>query len=68
MSLIKSQDGKKWINSFIVISSGILGYVFIRFLQQIKDWFDLSRDGGGRVGKNIWPPDNWKWSSGKPKR
>ena len=41
MSLIKSQDGKKWINSFIVISSGILGYVFIRFLQQIKDWFDL---------------------------
>ena len=41
MSLIKSQDGKKWINSFIVISSGILGYVFIRFLQQIMDWFDL---------------------------
>ena len=36
--------------------------------ETVKDWYDTSRDGGGRVGKNIWPPDNWKWSSGKPKR
>jgi len=42
MSLIKSQDGKKWINGFIVVSSGLVGYVFIQFLLgPIRDWFDL---------------------------
>ena len=41
MSLIKSQDGKKWINSFIVVSSTLVGYILIRFLHQIKEWFDL---------------------------
>jgi len=41
MSLIKSQDGKKWINSFIVISSALVGYILIRFLDQVKEWFDL---------------------------
>ena len=39
-----------------------------KWAETVKDWYDFSRDGGGRVGKNIWPPDNWKWSSGKPKR
>jgi preprotein translocase subunit SecE len=42
MSLIKSQDGKKWINGFIVVSSGLVGYVFIQFLLgPVRDWFDL---------------------------
>ena len=41
MSLIKSQDGKKWINSFIVVTSTLVGYILIRFMHQIKEWFDL---------------------------
>ena len=34
----------------------------------VKDWYDEDRnDGsGGRVGRNVWPPDNWNWSSGEP--
>ncbi|MBF16627.1 MAG: hypothetical protein CL740_06450 [Chloroflexi bacterium] len=38
------------------------------WIQTVKDWYDESRnaDSARRVGKNIWPPDNWNWSSGKP--
>ena len=34
----------------------------------VKDWYDEDRDdgSGGRVGRNVWPPDNWNWSSGEP--
>lgn len=35
----------------------------------VKDWYDEPRrdaSTGRRVGRNIWPPDNWGWSSGKP--
>ncbi|EQC48095.1 preprotein translocase subunit SecE [Bacteriovorax sp. Seq25_V] len=41
MSLIKSEDSKKWINSFLAIVSGICGLVVIRFLEQMGEWFDL---------------------------
>ena len=34
--------------------------------ETVKDMYDTSRDGGSRVGRNVWPPDNWAWSSGKP--
>lgn len=41
MSLIKSEDSKKWINSFLAVVSGICGLVVIRFFEQMGEWFDL---------------------------
>ena len=37
-----------------------------QWVEDVKDMYDTSRDGGARVGRNVWPPDNWAWSSGKP--
>ena len=38
-----------------------------RWQATVKDWYDEERKGRGRrVGANVWPPDNWSWSSGKP--
>ena len=37
-----------------------------QWVETVKNMNDTSRDGGGRVGRNVWPPDNWAWSSGKP--
>ncbi len=39
-----------------------------QWVETVKDMYDTSRDGGARVGRNVWPPDNWAWSSGKPTR
>ena len=33
--------------------------------KTVENWYAGER-GGGRRGLNIWPPDNWNWSSGKP--
>ena len=33
--------------------------------ETVKDWYDGDRPPAIR-GKNIWPPDNWNWSTGKP--
>ena len=41
MSIIKSEDGKKWINSFLVVISLIVGFVTIRFVEQMSEWFEL---------------------------
>lgn len=41
MSLIKTEDSQKWINSFLAIVSGICGFVVIRFFHQMSEWFDL---------------------------
>ena len=41
MSLIKSEDSKKWINSFVAIVSAISGIIDIRFSEQMGEWFDL---------------------------
>ena len=41
MSIVKSEDGKKWINAFVVIISILVGFIFIRFLEQMGEWFDL---------------------------
>lgn len=41
MSLVKSEDSQKWINAFIAVVSVISGYVSIKFLQQMGEWFDL---------------------------
>ncbi len=40
-SMVKSEYSKKWITAFIVIVSGIVGYVLISFFGQLGEWFDL---------------------------
>lgn len=41
MSLLKSEDSKKWINSFVAICAVLSGYLVIQFTQQMGEWFDL---------------------------
>lgn len=41
MSLLKSEDGQKWINSFVAIISIITGFIAIRLAGQLGEWFDL---------------------------
>lgn len=41
MSLIKSEDSKKWINAFVAAVSAICGFITIRFFEQLGEWFDL---------------------------
>lgn len=41
MSLLKSEDGQKWINSFVAIISIIVGFISIRLAGQLGEWFDL---------------------------
>lgn len=41
MSLIKSEDSKKWINSFVAICAILSGYITIQFAEQMGAWFDL---------------------------
>ncbi|SRR5690606_19780281 len=41
MSIVKKEDGKKWINAFVAIISIISGFLTIRFVGQLSEWFDL---------------------------
>ena len=41
MSIIRSEDGKKWINSFIAIISILAGYITISFMESMGELFDL---------------------------
>ena len=41
MSIVKSEDGKKWINAFIAIISILVGFITIRFIQTMGEWFEL---------------------------
>lgn len=41
MSIIKAEDEKKWINAFLVLCSILLGFITIRFMEQMGEWFDL---------------------------
>lgn len=38
-----------------------------KWRETVKDWFAGERTGARR-GRNIWPPDNWNWRSGRPAR
>ncbi|MFZ8934738.1 MAG: preprotein translocase subunit SecE [Bacteriovoracaceae bacterium] len=46
MTIIKSEDGKKWINAFIAGVSILVGFVTIRFIEQLSEWFDLEAKVG----------------------
>lgn len=41
MSVLKSEDRKKWINAFIMLCSVLVGFIWIRFMYQLGEWFDL---------------------------
>ena len=41
MSLLKTEDAKKWINSFVAICCIIFCYTVIAFWGQLGEWFDL---------------------------
>lgn len=41
MSIVKKEDGKKWINAFVAVISIISGFLTIRFIGQLSEWFDL---------------------------
>ena len=45
---------------------------FERWFETVKDWyapgFSLEESTDIIKGANVWPPDNWNWSSGKPSR
>jgi preprotein translocase subunit SecE len=41
MSIIKAEDSKKWINFFVALISILCGYLTIKFLGQMGEWFDL---------------------------
>ena len=52
MSIIRSEDGKKWINSFIAIISILSGFITIRFIAQLGEWFDLEAKIGNFLAFN----------------
>lgn len=41
MSIIKAEDNQKWINFFVALVSILCGYLMIKFLGQMGEWFDL---------------------------
>ena len=41
MSIIKSEDQKKWINAFVALLSVLLAFIMIKFFNQMGEWFDL---------------------------
>lgn len=49
MSILKIEDNQKWINAFLAIISVIAGYVSIRFLLTMGEWFDLE----ARIGNYL---------------
>ena len=46
MSIIKSEDGNKWINSFLAIVGVIVAFIVISFIEQLGEWFDLEASIG----------------------
>ena len=40
-SILKKEDERKWLNSFAAAVGVVLGYLFIRLLMQLGEWFDL---------------------------
>ena len=41
MSIIKSEDSRKWITALTVIASVLAGFVVYKFANQLGAWFDL---------------------------
>ncbi len=41
MGYLSAKNGKKWVNSFVAINSVLFGFIIMRFLEQLSEWFDL---------------------------
>jgi preprotein translocase subunit SecE len=41
MSIIKSEDSRKWITALVVIAAVLAGIVVTKFVVQLGSWFDL---------------------------
>lgn len=41
MSIIKSEDSRKWISALTVIAAALAGFIVFKFVGQLGDWFDL---------------------------
>lgn len=41
MSILKTEDKNKWINTFVAISSMLTAYVTIVLVKLLGEWFDL---------------------------
>jgi preprotein translocase subunit SecE len=41
MSIIKSEDSRKWITALTAIASVLAGFIIYKFFAQLGDWFDL---------------------------
>lgn len=50
MSIIRSEDSRKWINTLIASCAVLAGYASIRFIVQLGEWFDLEAKVGNFLG------------------
>ena len=41
MSIIKSEDSRKWITALVAIAAILAGFVMYKFVGQLGAWFDL---------------------------
>jgi len=41
MSILRKEDSQKWVNAFVAGIAILAGYVTIRFVLQLGEWFDL---------------------------
>jgi len=46
MSILKSEDSKKWINALVAMISVLSGFITIRFVETLSEWFDLEAKVG----------------------
>jgi preprotein translocase subunit SecE len=41
MAVLKQEDGRKWLNTFLIIVSIILGYIFYSLINKASGFWDL---------------------------
>jgi len=46
MSILKSEDSKKWINALVAMVAVLAGFISIRFVETMGEWFDLEAKVG----------------------
>lgn len=47
MSLLKSEDSRKWISLLVAIAGAVVGYSVFKLTGQLGSWFDLEAKIGG---------------------
>lgn len=47
MSIIKSEDSRKWISLLVAIVAAVVGYSVFKFVGQLGNWFDLEAKVSG---------------------